>query len=167
MATKNRNNIVQDVRFGGTYLTYPHKVDGSFDYNMGDLLFYDASAKCVKALDSDANAAFLVGVAARAAFLAPFTNQNVSGGIAKGYYPSALVGMGLIASFFSAAETFYDMDPVFFTTDAQTITKTDPGSGHPIGVVKMPSGAAAGSIAGGATVLVPVLVIPQLPVNSL
>lgn len=170
MATKNRNNILKDVRFGVSQLTHALIADGTFDFNQGDLLYYDSAAKIVKPLDSDAHAATLVGVAARAAYLAPYVGMNIAAGPAmqKNYYDSALVAFGVVASFYSTtAETYYDNDQVFWGSDAQTLTKVDPGVGHPVGVVKMPSGSAALTIAGGATVLIPVLVIPQFPIASL
>jgi len=170
MATKSRNNILKDVRFGVSQLTYALINDGTFDFNQGDLLYWDSSAHIVKALDSDAHAATLVGVAVRAAYLAPYVSFGQASGPAmqKSYYDCALVGFGCVASFYSTnAETYYDNDQVFYSSDAQTLTKTDPGAGHPVGVVKMPSGSASLTIAGGATVLIPVLVIPQFPIASL
>ena len=174
--SRSRSNIVKDVRFAVSQMSFAHIKDGTFDYNQADLLWYDSVAKIVKALDTDAHAAYLVGVAMRGSFLAPFTNyQQITPGVLKSYYDSALLGFGCIASFFSTAgETYYDNDQVFLggSADPQIICNTA-GNGqggnasHPVGIVKMPAGNASGTISGGSAVLVPVLVIPQFPIASL
>lgn len=166
MATQARDNIVKAVGFDVKKLNYPHIIDGTFDYNQGDLLYFDASAKIVKALDSDAHAAYLAGVALRSAFLAPYSAQNLAGGPAlqKNYYQNALVGIGCIASFkTTVGETYEDGTALYLGADAQTVTTV--AGAHSIGVVKLPNGGSA--ITGAAGVEVPVLVIPQIPVQSL
>jgi hypothetical protein len=166
MATSSRDNIVKAVGFDVKKLNYPHIKDGTFDYNQGDLLWFDASAKIVKALDSDAHAAYLAGVALRSAFLAPYTAQNLAAGpgIQKNYYNDALVGIGCIASLkTTVGETYEDGTAVYAGADAQTVT-TVAGS-HSVGVIKLPSGGSA--VTGAAGIEVPVLVIPQIPVQSL
>ena len=166
MATNSRDNIVKAVGFDVKKLNYPLIADGTFDFNQGDLLYFDASAKIVKALDSDAHAAYLCGVALRPSFLAPYTAQNLAAGpgIQKNYYQDALVGIGCIASFkTTVGETYEDGTVLYFGADAQTVT-TVAGT-HSVGVVKLNSGGDA--VTGAAGVEVPVLVIPQIPVQSL
>jgi hypothetical protein len=166
MATSARDNIVKAVGFDVKKLNYPHASDGSFDYNQGDLLWFDASADIVKALDSDAHAAYICGVALRSSFLAPYSAQNLAGGPAlqKNYYQNALVGIGCIASMkTTVGETYKDGTVLYAGADAQTVT-TVAGT-HSVGVVKLPNGGSA--ITGAAGVEVPVLVIPQVPVQSL
>jgi len=176
--SKNRNNIVQDVNFGGKQLAYALSTGGSFDFNQGDLLWFDASAHYVKPLDTDAHAAYFAGVAMRPAFIAPYTATQLAGGVAvqKNYEPCALVGFGLIASFLgTAGDTYNDGDPVYLAAgaDPQTITNTaasaQGGAGaHPVGVIKFTdSQLAAGAMAYVAGQYYPVLVIAQLPVPSL
>ena len=167
-ATKPRNNELKDIRFAMSKLNHPHGGSSvSFDYMMGDLLFWDDAAAYVKPLASDANAQYLVGVSLRGSYLAPFASMQQSGGpgMVKNYYLDALVGFGAIFSFYSTAgDTYNHLDPIFFGTDAQTITNQ--AATHSIGVVMLPTPGTT-AIAGGSTVLVPVLVIPQIPVQSL
>lgn len=166
MATISRDNIVKSLGFDVKKLNYPQAVDGSFDYNQGDLVYFDAGAAIVKALDSDAHAAFLAGVALRGSFLAPYTAQNLSSGpgIQKNYYNDALVGIGCIASFKTmVGETYVDGTVLYAGADAQTVTTV--AGNHSVGVVKLPSGGDA--ITGAVGVEVPVLVIPQIPIQTL
>ncbi len=167
MATQSRDNIIKAVGFDVKKLNYPLSAGGSFDFNQGDLLWFDSSAKYVKPLDSDAHAAYLVGVALRSAFLAPYTNQNLAGGpaIQKNYYGNALVGVGCIASFkCTVGETYEDGAALYAGADAQTVT-TVAGT-YSVGVVKLANGGSAIAVA-TAGQEVQVLVIPQLPVQSL
>jgi hypothetical protein len=164
MATNSRDNIVKAVGFDVKKLNYPLAADGSFDFNQGDLLFFDANI--AKALDSDAHAALLIGVALRPSFLAPYTAQNLAAGpgIQKNYYQDALVGIGCIASFkTTVGETYIDGAPLYAGADAQTVTTV--AGAHSVGVVKLNSGGDA--VTGAAGVEVPVLVIPQIPIQSL
>ena len=168
-----RDNIVRDLRGAGTKeLTYPLGGSSvSFDFFQGDLLWFDSSAGYVKPLDSDAHAAYLVGVALANAYIAPYYSMQILNGPApvKNYALSAVVGLGVIATFYSTSgETYADGDAVYWggvSNNPQVITKSSGDPTHSVGVVKLAPGAAA--ISGGSTVLVPVLVIPQLPVQSL
>ena len=165
MSTNSRDNILRAVGFDVKKLDYPLIQDGTFDFNQGDMLYFDSVAKIVKPLDTDAHAAALVGVALRAAFLALYTAQNLATGpgIQKNYFNTALVGLGCIASMkTTVGETYTDGVALYVGADAQTVT-TVAGS-HSVGVVKLPNG---DSITGAAGIEVPVLVIPQVPVQTL
>lgn len=166
MATTPKDNIVKAVGFDVRKVNYPLSSGGSFDFNQGDLLWFDSSAKYVKPLDSDAHAAYLVGVALRSAALSIYVAQNVAGGPAasKQYYNDALVGIGCIASMkTTVGETYEDGTVLYAGADAQTVTTV--AGAHSVGVAKLIAGGAA--ITGAAGVEVPVLVIPQIPVQSL
>ena len=166
MSTQSRDNIVKADGFDVKKLKYPLSDGGSFDFNQGDLLYFDASAMYVKPLDSDAHAAYICGVALRSSFLAPYTAQNLAAGpgIQKNYYQDALVGIGCIASLkTTVGETYEDGTVLYLGADAQTVT-TVAGT-HSVGVVKLQSGGDA--VTGAAGVEVPVLVIPQIPVQTL
>lgn len=171
--TNPRNNELKDICFALSKMNYAHGGSSvSFDYQQGDLLYWDSVAKYVKPLDSDAHSAFLVGVAQRSAYIAPYGNAQQSGGPAllKNYHDSALVGFGGIFTFFStSAESYSDGDVVYWgnvANNPQIISKSSGSPTHAVGVVKL-NPANASAIAGGATVLVPVLVIPQIPVQTL
>ena len=165
--TAPRNNILFNLGFTTRQITHPMGGSAvSFDYNQGDLLYYDASAKYVKPLDSDAHAATLVGVAMHSAYVAMYASMQQSGGPAmvKNYFGAAVVGFGCVATFYSIAATYTHGDTVYFDTDAQTITNIVGGNTHAVGTVHLPQG---GTITGSATTLVPVLVIPQFPIQTL
>lgn len=166
MATQSRDNIVKAVGFDVKKLNYPHKSDGTFDYNQGDMLFFDAAAKVVKPVTADADAQYLCGVALRPSFLAPYAAQNLAGGPAlqKNYYQNALVGFGCIASMkTTVGETYEDGAALYVGADAQTVTTV--AGAHSVGVVKLVNGGSA--VTGAAGVEIPVLIIPQVPAQTL
>lgn len=165
-ATTPRDNFQHGLRFTQSRVSRPHGGSlVSFDYQQADLLWFDSAAGYVKPLDSDAHAASLVGVALRSAYVAPYSSVNAAGGpaILKNYYPNALIGFGDVYTLFTTAgDTYVDGQAVYYGADAQTITNV--AASHSVGVVSLPAG---GSVIGGSGVLVPVLIIPQLPVQSL
>ena len=166
MATKNANNIAEDVNFAGKRMRWALSTGGSFDFQQGDLLWYDSSAKYVKPLDSDAHAAYLVGVAERPAFIAPFSATNVAGGPAlqKNYDIDALAIFGCVAGLFGTpGDTYHDGDLVYFGADAQTITNTKGGNNNPIGAIKLPAASIATAQAYAAGTRYPVWVFAQYP----
>jgi len=171
MATKNRNNILEDVNFGGKQMRWPLSTSGSYDFNQGDLLaFVAGSPGYVKAIASATEAGLLVGVAVKPAFLAPYTATQLVGGpaIQKNYEPDALAIFGCLATFFmdtsDSAQTYYDGDKVYFATDAQHVTKQATSPANPVGIVKLPSASIAASLPYVVGGLVPVWVIGQYPV---
>ena len=170
--SKNANNIIQDGGLVPVQERYPHDVTGSHDYNQGDLMYRDSSSQQVWPLDTDAHAAAFVGVAARPAFIAPYTSTQGASGIAvqKNYDACALIQRDCIAGFFGhTGETYYDGQSVYLdsSADPQTICNTagnaQGGNGaHPVGVVKLPDGVT--SIAYAAGVRIPVRIIAQFPI---
>ena len=164
-----RDNVARALRFYNSLLNYPLSTGGSFDFQQGDLLWWDSAAGYVKPLDSDAHAATLVGVALRSSYVAPYSSVVQAGGpgIVKNYCDSALIGFGLIATLFTTVgDTYVDGTAVYAGADAQTITAV--AGSHQVGVVKqVPGTAPLGSVAGASGVLVPVLVIPQTPIQTL
>lgn len=165
-ATTPRDNFLHGLRFSQNRISKP--LGGSlvsFDFFQGDNLWWDSSAGYAKPLDSDAHAAYLLGPALRSAYIAPYASINLVGGpgLVKNYFPSALIGFGDVYTFFTTSgDTYTEGTAVYFGTDAQTITSQ--AASHSIGVVSLPTGA---TVAGGAGILVPVLVVPQIPIQSL
>lgn len=157
MSTTAQNNLVRQVG-GKKTLSYPIKTDGTADINAGDLVYWDSSAKVVKSLDSDAHAATLVGVAAKSSYVNPFGTKQYEADM------SILVG-NIHAFNTNAGDTFNHGDGVFFTTDAQTVTSTDPGGGHKVGYVMLRPGQSAVTGASGTTI--DILVVGQSPVSNL
>lgn len=163
-ATTPRNNILFNLGFLAAQKNSPHGGSAvSFDYNQGDLMYFDFNAGYVKPLDSDANAAFLEGVATHSAYVAPYASTQAIGGpaIAKNFYGNAQIQPGGVATFFSAAEVYAHGQAVYYGTDAQTICKTGT---HAVGTVYLPDGT---TITGSATTLVPIRVISQIPAQGL
>ena len=150
--TTAQNNELKPV---AGLLEYPVLATGAADINAGDNVYYDDADKGVKPLDSDAHAATYAGVASDSSFV------NLYG--TKKYVVTLPVAVKGIRKFKSVdGQTYAHGVYVYFSTDAQTVTSTDPGSGHPIGRVWLQNGQAA--IAGDGVKEVPVLIIPQFPV---
>jgi hypothetical protein len=168
MATLNRDNIVKASNFDIRKLNYPLSTGGSFDYQAGDLLWFDTSAGYVKPLDSDAHAAYLCGVALRPAYLGPYVGFNLAAGPGqvKNYYNDALVGIECEVSLYTTSgDTYTDGTAVYYGANAQTITSQ--AASHIIGYVKLPSGTAPlTNIAGSATQLVTVALTIAYPVST-
>ncbi len=167
--TTPRDNFVHGLRGQQNRINKP--LGGSlvsFDYNQGDLCWYDSAVNYAKPLDSDAHAAYLIGPALRSAYIAPYASANLAGGpaLVKSYFPSGLFGFGDVYTFFTTAgDTYVDGTAVYFGADAQTITAV--AGSHTIGQVYLPAGNGLASVAGGSGILVPVLVVPQIPVQTL
>ncbi len=141
---------------GGELAPIPYPVDtaGNYPFNQGDLLWFDSSAKFVKALDSDAHAAYSVGVASDTSPLQVYS--------AKSYPDSIGVNRRGVYRFKTTpAETYAEGTALYIGADAQTIT-TVTGS-YSVGVAKMAPGVA--SVTGAAGVYVEVEITPKYPVS--
>lgn len=158
MATTANQNKVADV---GAERKVPYNCDttGSNDFNQGDLLYLDTSSHTVKALDSDAHAAYLVGVASDTSW------RNLYG--TKQYPDSGQVEVftaGIFTFNTTSGDTLNDGDAVYIGADAQTVTNTAGMMTHKLGIVKLRPG--QGAVSGGAGTTIDVLVIPQYPTNA-
>lgn len=163
MATLAQDNVVKAIGFDVRKLSFPLDNSGSNDFNQGDLLYWDSSAKVVKALVTDGNAATLAGVALKSSALSLYVNQT-TGSAVKNYEPMALVGIGCIVRLkTTAAETLTHGLAVYAGADAQTVT-TVAGS-NPVGYVQLDQ--SQSSITGAAGVTVNVLLAVKSPVASL
>ena len=137
----------------GDGFVHPVATDGTFDINSGDLCWFDTSAHILKALDSDAHAAYLAGYAYDSSFI------NLYG--TKKYDPGVVAVCGGVTRLkTTAGDTYHHGDSVYYVTDAQTITNTVGGNSHPVGVVYLPFG---NTVAGAVGTLVEVIVLPQWP----
>lgn len=153
MSTESQNNELK--KLDGGVLEYPILKDGTADINAGDNLYWDSSAKVVKALDSDAHAATYVGVASDKSYAQLYATKK--------YVTVLPVAFKGIRKFTSVNGVTYNHgDAVYFSTNAQTVTSTDPGGGHAIGKVWLQNGQSA--ISGDGTNEIPVLIVPQFPV---
>ena len=141
--------------FAGKGVGYAWAIDktGSFDINAGDLVWFDTAAHTLKPLDTDAHAAFLVGWAYDSSFINLYGTKK---------YDDAIVGVAQGAGRFktTSGDTYHDGDACWLGADAQTITNTQGGNSHQIGVIYLPFG---NTVTGGAGTLVEMIVLPQFP----
>lgn len=126
---------------------------GSNDINQGDLLYFDTSAHVAKPLDSDAHAAFLLGVAYDSSFLNLYGTK---------IYEAAVVAVcdGVSRMKTTSGDTYHDGDTLYLGADAQTVTNTAGGNTHPVGNVHLPFG---NTVAGGANILIECIILAQFP----
>lgn len=140
---------------GGKGVGYSYSIDksGSFDINQGDMVWFDTTAHVLKPLDTDAHAAFLAGVAYDSSFLNLFGTK---------IYEAAVVAIatGRTRMKTTSGDTYHDGDAVWLGADAQTITNTQGGNTHQVGVIHLPFG---NTVAGGSGVLVEVIILAQFP----
>jgi hypothetical protein len=131
---------------------YPILVDGTYEINGGDLVYFDSSAHVIKSLDSDAHAAYLAGMAENGSYL------NVYG--KKKYFDRLpVVEKGVVRLNTTTAETYYEGTAVYFGADAQTIT-TVAGS-YIVGYCKL--GAGQTSVSGTTQSWIGVQLAPKWP----
>lgn len=150
MATTSQNN--QTFKYDDP-LVYP-TVSTSL-INQGDFVYFDTSAKVVKSIASNANAATAAGVAGDKSSL------NVYG---TTLYPQSSIPVWKDGIFFfgtTGSETLQHGEALYIGADAQTVTDTDPGSGNIIGYVWLRPGQA--SITAGTGVTVEALIHPLFP----
>lgn len=137
----------------GLGYVWPVLDDGTADINAGDLLYFDSSAHVAKPLDSDAHAATLLGVAYDSSFLNLYGQKKYEAGVVA-------ISSGVVRLFTTSGDTYHDGDEVWLGADAQTITNTQGGNTHAIGVVYLPMG---NTVAGGSGTLIEVIIQPQFP----
>ena len=137
----------------GVGYSYPVSSGGSFDINAGDLVWYDTTAYYLKPADTDAHMAYLVGVAYDSSFLNLYGTKK---------YETAItvqsVGIGRFKT--TSGDTYHHGDACYLGADAQTITNTVGGSSHIVGYISLPGG---NTVAGGAGILVEMILAPQYP----
>lgn len=151
MATTNAENKVRTIGVERK-LNWPIAADGTFDINGGDLVYWDSAAGIIKPIGSNANAATLAGVAEDASFV------NLYG--TKKYRASLGARYGQVHALNTkAGDSYVHGAPVFFDTDAQTVTSTDPGGGNVIGYAQCENGA----VTGASGVKVNVFVVAKSP----
>lgn len=137
----------------GSGYVFPVATDGTFDINQGDLCWYDTSAHILKAADTDAHMAFLVGYAYDSSFLNLYGQKKYDPGIV-----GVCVGAGSFKT--TTGDTYHNGDVCYLGADAQTITNTAGGNTHAIGNIYLPFG---NTVAGGTGTMVQMIVIPQFP----
>lgn len=151
MATSNINAVQYGI-FSEQGMSEVHApvTPGSFAINQGDLCYLDTSTHIAKALDSDAHAASLLGIALQPTAVSS-NLDNSSAPAEKGI----MVGWNCVANLkTTAAETYVPGTLVYAGADAQTIT-TVTGTNR-VGIVILPLGVA--SVTGAANVRVGVVI---------
>lgn len=145
------NNSVAGGR--GVGYPYPVSAGGSFDINAGDLTWFDTGTTLLKPLDTDAHAAFLVGVAYDSSFLNLYGTKKYESSITV-----QSVGYGRFKT--TSGDTYAHGNACYLGADAQTITNTVGGNSHIIGYIFLPNG---NTVTGGAGTLVEMILAPQYP----
>lgn len=153
MATQQRNAVI--IAYIDP-VPYPIATDGTFDINAGDQVWFDTSVHFIKALDSNAHAAYFAGVAEGGSYIQPYSVKEYN--LQIGIWTK-----GIFSFFSTTGDTYHDGDPVYIGADAQTVTNTIGGNTVVLGVVKL--GPGVSSLAGltGVT-LVNVEIAPTFPV---
>lgn len=152
MATVNMDNIVKGCVSLQGFMIHPDvKVNhASFPIKQGELVMLDAGI--AKPITADADVAKQIGVALQPSAVS--SNLDNSSAPAE---KTIQVAYGVIASFKTvAADVYTDGVPVYYSTDAQTVTSTIGALTQLIGVVRLPP--AVASITGATGVMVPILV---------
>lgn len=147
MATTAQNNIVKSVAPKSVFPDASQLITSAINYNQGDLLYLDTTNHLIKALDSDAHAANLLGVAmdtvVKGIIQRPYTTA-VDGSAAAGAIQGPVYGV--VASFtIHTGDAVNPGDLVYAGADAQTVT-TASGNSHAVGVYQ---GATIASAAAG------------------
>lgn len=121
MATVPLNNLAWKFRSGR--LAHPVDQTGVAIFNQGDLVYIDQTSFVLKALDSDAHAQYLAGVALMSSQLALYTNAQ-TGSANVNLEPFCGVGFGDVFNFTGIAGQTYTQHglAVYYATDAQHVT---------------------------------------------
>lgn len=156
MATTNTNRLSYGILAADGLVKLILKVThASFPVNQGDMVYFDNAANIVKALDTDANAANLAGVALDPSAV----SSNIDNGLAPAVKAIAVGCGGVFFMKTTAAETYTDGDPMYVGADAGTVTSV--AATNSVGKVLLPSNVS--SITGATGVTVPVLIYGRNP----
>lgn len=112
-------------------------LDSSVSYNQGDLIAFDTSGKVLKAVAGSGDSANFLGVAVntvvnglpKQAYLGTAVDASVGASDMAGPQYSVVASLYL-----TSGDAFTSGAPVYLTTDAQTVTVTQPGSESAIGI---------------------------------
>ena len=150
MATTAYNNIVRSVAPKSIFESAKDVLSTTNDWNQGDLLAFDTTAKVIKAVTATADAQFILGVAKNTVVdgkvKSPYQGTAVDAAAAYEDIAGPVYGV-IVELTMKTGDAFAHGDKIYVTTtDAQTITVTDPGDHYHIGVYqgKTVASAAAG-----------------------
>lgn len=137
-----RNNLVRQLSHRSLFESALPVLSTLSTWNDGDILFFDATNKIINAITGDGCIANLVGVA----------QQSVKNGIVPSPYQGtavdASVGFSdmegpaygdIFSMVLKSGDSFTPGIPVYATTDPQTVTVTNPGSGNNVGIFQGPA----------------------------
>lgn len=149
MASTSQNNVVRSVSPKSLFESALAVLSSSVSYNQGDLLAFDNTNKVVKAVTGDGQSANLLGVARQkvvnGVVASPYSTSNDS---SQAIEDNAGPVYGVVCFFtLTTGDAFNPGDKVYVTTtNAQTVTSTNPGSGKQVGIFqdKAVASAAAG-----------------------
>lgn len=126
------NNIVRSVAPKSIFESAKTVIDATVSYNQGDLIAFDGSANLLKAVTAYGDAVGFLGVAKQTIVLgvvkSPYTGTAVDA--AQAVEDIAGPVYGVVASLIlKTADAFNPGDKVYLTSNAQTISSVNPGSG--------------------------------------
>lgn len=157
MAVSNINALVYGLTSGDGVRKIQLPVNNStFPILQGEMVYWDSTAKIIKALDSDAHAANYRGIALQPSAVS--SNLDNSGA------PKVQVvqtGSELLAIMnTTAGDTITPGDALYFGADSQTVTNTAGGQTHVLGYAQLSAGIT--TLAGGVGIQVQMLITAKL-----
>jgi hypothetical protein len=157
MSTTGTDNVV--IREDVAPIPYPTDSANAAgtQFNQGDMLFMDTSVHYVKPLDTDAHAAYFVGVALDGSYLQVYSDKKYADQVPVG-------SKGIFRFKTTVGETITDGNPVYIGADAQTVSNVAAaggGTSYPVGVTRLAPGVT--SLTGAAGVFVEVHLNTRFP----
>jgi len=125
MATTAKNRIVRQVAPKSMFESAKALIDATISWNQGDLCYLDTTNHLIKALDSDAHAAAVVGIARQTVVLGKLkpVYQGTDVDAAVAIEDVAGPQVGVIAKLkLKAGDAFVAGGAVYYGGDAQTVS---------------------------------------------
>jgi len=136
----SQNNIVRSVNPKSLFESAKPVLSSAVTCNQGDLIAFDTSAKVLKVAGT-ADIDTLLGVSRvkliNGVVASPYQGTAVDASVAISDVAGPVYG---VVAFFSlkVGDNFNPGDKVYLTSDPQTVTSTDPGSGKNLGLFQGP-----------------------------
>lgn len=151
MATLPKNNIVRSIAPKSIFESSKNVLSATNDFNQGDLIAFDTSLNVLKAVSATADAEFILGVSRFTVIdgkvKSPYSTSNDASAAIED-----LAGpvFGVVAEMkLKSGDAFTPGIKVYVTTtDAQTVSITDPGDHFHIGIYQGKSVTAGASSVG-------------------
>lgn len=127
MATFPKNRVTRSVAPKSLFESAKSATDVTVSYNQGDLMYFDSTAHLLKALDSDAHAAFAAGSAkvtvSLGKMVGPYAGLATDAASAVVDLPGPAYGV-VAKMILKTGDAFNPGDKVYYGGDAQTVSST-------------------------------------------